>query len=196
MVSPEGNLNPIYRLEAGLRHRRCRAADRGLCPVLVGLLTLTITTRGKPFFVQERVGPVVASSDVEVPTMVVNAEALQHPVSNEKDGPVFKNRRDPRITRLAPLRSTSLDELPQLFNAEGGDGPGRPARRWPRKCQEPGTVSAGRSRPDSACGSRVAARSGLKTAKMDLWYVENQNLRTDLQRRSRPAERAQRRGAY
>jgi lipopolysaccharide/colanic/teichoic acid biosynthesis glycosyltransferase len=41
---------------------------------------------------------------------------------NEVDGPVFKIRKDPRITRVGRLlRRTSLDELPQLINVLSGD---------------------------------------------------------------------------
>ena len=41
---------------------------------------------------------------------------------NEKDGPVFKMKHDPRITRVGKfLRKTSIDELPQLFNVLKGE---------------------------------------------------------------------------
>ena len=41
---------------------------------------------------------------------------------NEKDGPVFKMKNDPRITRVGHfIRKTSIDELPQLFNILKGD---------------------------------------------------------------------------
>lgn len=41
---------------------------------------------------------------------------------NEKDGPVFKMKDDPRITRIGKfIRKTSIDELPQLFNILKGD---------------------------------------------------------------------------
>ncbi len=57
-------------------------------------------------------------------SMVVDAEerraALAH--LNEMSGPVFKIKRDPRITKVgAFIRKTSLDELPQLFNIFFGD---------------------------------------------------------------------------
>jgi lipopolysaccharide/colanic/teichoic acid biosynthesis glycosyltransferase len=56
--------------------------------------------------------------------MVANAEELKAALleRNERDGPAFKMRRDPRITRFGYLlRSTGLDELPQLFNVLAGD---------------------------------------------------------------------------
>ena len=41
---------------------------------------------------------------------------------NEKDGPVFKMKNDPRITRVGKfLRKTSIDELPQFFDVLRGD---------------------------------------------------------------------------
>ena len=41
---------------------------------------------------------------------------------NEKDGPVFKMKNDPRITRVGHfIRKTSIDELPQLVNILKGD---------------------------------------------------------------------------
>ena len=52
-------------------------------------------------------------------TMVSDAEMRQEELKarNEMSGPVFKIKKDPRVTRVgAFLRFTSLDELPQLFN--------------------------------------------------------------------------------
>lgn len=57
-------------------------------------------------------------------TMVEDAEARQSEVEslNEKEGPIFKIRRDPRTTFLGSiLRHTSIDELPQLWNVLRGD---------------------------------------------------------------------------
>ena len=56
--------------------------------------------------------------------MIPNAEAKLNEVlaQNEMDGPVFKMKNDPRITRVGRfIRRTSIDELPQLINILKGD---------------------------------------------------------------------------
>ena len=80
---------------------------------------------GSPIYKQTRIGRHVKPFLLyKFRTMVVNAEALRGELlqRNEMDGPVFKIKKDPRITRVGRiLRQASLDELPQLFNVLKGD---------------------------------------------------------------------------
>lgn len=116
-----------------------------LCiPMLIVALIIYIDSPGaSPFFAQSRVG-----KDGKIfrfwkfRSMIPNAESklddLMH--KNEMDGPVFKIKDDPRITRVGKfIRKTSIDELPQLWNILKGDmsivGP-RPA--LPREVEQYG----------------------------------------------------------
>ena len=57
-------------------------------------------------------------------SMIPNAEVLLEDLMDKKemDGPVFKMKEDPRITRVGKfLRKVSLDELMQFFNVLKGD---------------------------------------------------------------------------
>lgn len=81
--------------------------------------------KGSPIFVQERIGKNGKPFKMyKFRTMCVDAEDRLSEVAhlNEKSGPVFKIKEDPRILRSGKiLRKLSLDELPQFWNVLKGD---------------------------------------------------------------------------
>ena len=88
-------------------------------------LAIKLTSAGPILFHQPRVGRGGRLfSSLKFRSMYLDAEDRLEEVKhlNEQDGPIFKIRRDPRITSIGRLlRRTSLDELPQLFNVLLGD---------------------------------------------------------------------------
>lgn len=93
--------------------------------LIVGLVIWIDSPGASPIFAQDRVG-----RDGRIfrfykfRSMIPDAESKLNEVldQNEMDGPVFKMKNDPRITRVGRfIRRTSLDELPQLINILKGD---------------------------------------------------------------------------
>lgn len=191
IVEAAGNHHPIYVIAK-------RAMDFAgsllmlllFSPLLIGVtLLLLITTKGKPFFVQNRIGyrgkhfPMI-----KFRTMRLDADQLQHLVANEHaSGPIFKNKTDPRITKIGRwLRRTSIDEAPQLLNVLLGHmslvGPRPPVLKevkqyemWHRRRLA--------VKPGLTCLWQVSGRSEVgfeDWIRMDLWYVRNQCLWVDL----------------
>lgn len=97
-----------------------------LAPLLVVVAALIkLDSQGPVFFTQQRIGLNKRRFNMfKFRTMVTDAEKLQSKLEaqNEIQGPAFKMANDPRITRTGKLlRSTSIDELPQLINVLVGD---------------------------------------------------------------------------
>lgn len=94
--------------------------------MLITAIVIYIDSPGaSPIFAQDRVG-----RDGKVfrfykfRSMIPNAEAKLEELlgKNEMEGPAFKIKDDPRITRVGRfIRKTSIDELPQLWNILCGD---------------------------------------------------------------------------
>jgi exopolysaccharide biosynthesis polyprenyl glycosylphosphotransferase len=114
-------------------------------------------------------------------------EELADDNESDKDGVLFKIRRDPRITRLGHvLRKYSLDELPQLINVVRGDmsliGP-RPA--LPSEVRDYHSDLTRRLvvKPGLTGLWQVSGRSDLsweETVRLDLQYVDNWSWELDL----------------
>lgn len=98
-----------------------------LSPVLliISLLIVLDDPRGGPVFAQTRCGKDEKEFKLyKFRTMCVGAEERLDELleQNEMDGPVFKMKDDPRITRLGRfIRKGGIDELPQLINILKGD---------------------------------------------------------------------------
>jgi lipopolysaccharide/colanic/teichoic acid biosynthesis glycosyltransferase len=162
-----------------------------LWPLFVGIAgAIKLTSPGPVFFRQQRAG--LNSQPFlfyKFRTMIVGADTMKAQLSalNEVDGPVFKIRRDPRITRLGVvLRKTSLDELPQLWNVLRGDmslvGP------RPPECQETESYLPWQRRrleatPGLTCIWQVSGRCQVsfnEWVRMDLRYIRSVSLAQDL----------------
>lgn len=111
--------------------------------LVVALIIVIDSPGGAPIFAQTRVGKNGKEfTFYKFRSMIPQAEAQLEVLlpRNEMDGPVFKIKEDPRITRFGRfIRMTSIDELPQLLNVLRGDmsivGP-RPA--LPREVEQYG----------------------------------------------------------
>ena len=167
-----------------------------LSPVmLLAALLVKLTSPGPVFFIQKRLGLNKRMFHIfKFRTMVVDAEQrlkdIEH--QNEANGPVFKIKKDPRITLVGSfLRKTSIDELPQLFNVLKGEmslvGP-RPlqvrdyelfetfCQDWQRK-----RFSV---RPGITCLWQIMGRSSTtfeKWMELDLQYIRTWSLWLDLE---------------
>jgi len=123
-------------------------------------------------------------------SMVIGADKMKKDLmqyNEREDGPLFKIKDDPRITRVGKfIRRTSIDELPNLINVFKGEmslvGP---------RAHEPGEVQNYRDKhmkllsikPGVTGMAQVSGRSDLKfeeEVRLDVYYIENWSLRLDL----------------
>ena len=178
------------RVDAGLRRLLdllvSGAALLLLLPFLALIaLLIRLDSPGPVLFIQRRVGRYGQEFPVfKFRSMYVDAEQRLEELlgANERTGPVFKMRRDPRITRAGRiLRRCSLDEVPQLLNILRGEmslvGP-RPAT--PREVAL--YTPEQRHRLDAVPGLtglwQVSGRANLnfeQSMALDLEYIRHQS---------------------
>lgn len=163
-----------------------------LAPLLLIVAVLQkLDSPGPVFFAQERVGMNKRRFRMyKFRTMVVNAEKQQFALEklNEADGPVFKIKADPRITRLGKyLRKASIDELPQLLNVLKGDmslvGPRPLPLRDYQGFEEDRLRRRFSVRPGITCLWQVNGRSSTTFSKwmeLDMQYIDNWSFWLDL----------------
>jgi exopolysaccharide biosynthesis polyprenyl glycosylphosphotransferase len=161
-------------------------------PVMLGAaLAIKLTSPGPVFFLQERIGLNKRRFLIyKFRTMVPNAEDLMTELlkQNEASGPVFKMKRDPRITPVGRfLRRSSIDELPQLLNVLRGDMSLVGPRPLPVRDYEGFGEDWQRRRfsvkPGITCLWQVNGRSNIsfdRWMKLDLQYMDEWSLWLDM----------------
>lgn len=158
--------------------------------LLAAAVAVKVTSPGPVLFRQERVGRRGRRFHVlKLRTMVVDAEErlVDLSLANEADGPLFKIRHDPRVTRVGHvLRKLSLDELPQLVNVLKGEmslvGP-RPALPSEVTQWEPELFERLRVAPGITGMWQVRGRSDSSFSqyqRWDLYYVDNWSIAHDI----------------
>lgn len=158
--------------------------------ILFIALLIKIDSKGPVFYISKRCGYKGKKfSFIKFRTMIKKAETLKKELidRNEKDGPIFKMKDDPRVTRVGKiLRKYSLDEIPQLWNVMIGDmslvGPRPPL---PEEVSQYKVWQLKRLniRPGITCLWQISGRSDLtfdEWMKMDIFYIENWSFLLDL----------------
>ena len=161
-----------------------------LIPVfIVTALGIKFSSRGPIFFRQVRCGMNGRKFTLyKFRSMFVGSDVRKRELERQNimQGPVFKMRRDPRVTPFGRfMRKLSIDELPQLFNVFKGDmslvGPRPPLpaevhmyETWQRRRLS--------MKPGLTCIWQVSGRNKIdfkEWMQMDLEYIDNFSLRLD-----------------
>jgi exopolysaccharide biosynthesis polyprenyl glycosylphosphotransferase len=161
-------------------------------PVLIAAAVAIKMTSGSPIlFTQERVGLHKRTFRIyKFRTMVPDAEQRQAELAgqNEVSGPVFKIRKDPRITRVGNfLRKTSIDEVPQLLNVIKGDMSLVGPRPLPLRDYAGFSEDSHRRRlsvrPGITCSWQIEGRNSIpfdQWMRLDLQYIDKWSFWLDL----------------
>ena len=161
-----------------------------LMPILVVVaILIRIESKGSIIFAQDRVGKYGNVFKMyKFRSMVFNAEELKEKlaVDNERTGPMFKIKNDPRITNVGRfIRKTSIDELPQLVNILKGEmsivGP-RPSLPKEVKCFEEWMMERLSIKPGLTCYWQVAGRNDIEFTewmKLDIKYIKERSILID-----------------
>jgi len=157
--------------------------------LLVSAVVIRTTSTGPVLFRQARCGLYGRRFEIlKLRTMYQEAdEQKRHLVHlNERRGPVFKIRDDPRVTPVGRfLRRWSIDELPQLWNVIKGEmslvGPRPPV---PEEVSEYRFVDRRRlsMRPGLTCWWQVLGRDEIdfdEQVRLDIEYIDSWSLAND-----------------
>ena len=156
----------------------------------IAAILIKLDSRGPVFFYQIRIGENGRPFRFyKLRTMYIDAERRKQQLiaRNEMDGPVFKIRRDPRVTRVGRiLRKYSIDETPQLIHVLLGQmslvGP-RPPLLEEVVRYEPWQTERLSVRPGLTCIWQVSGRNEIPFERwvlMDIEYVRRRNFWLDI----------------
>lgn len=162
-----------------------------LLPIFLIVSLLVMTDGGPPIYTQIRVGKNGKHFKMyKFRSMCVGADSKENLKKlkklNEMDGPAFKIKHDPRITKVGKiLRKTSIDELPQLVNILIGDmtivGP-RPPLVSEVKKYKPYQMNRLLVKQGLTCYWQCSGRNDIKFkewVRLDLKYIMERGLWTD-----------------
>lgn len=159
--------------------------------IMLIAVAIKTTSKGPVIFKQKRVGLRGRIFEIyKFRTMVNDAEKqrIYLEQQNEMDGPAFKMKNDPRITKVGGiLRKTGLDEIPQFFNVLNGDmslvGPRPPLPSEVNK-YERWQLRRLSMRPGITCIWQIAPnRNNInfnEWMKLDLQYIDSWSLKLDM----------------
>jgi len=158
---------------------------------LITVVLIRWDSPGPIFFTQERVGLNKRRFRMyKFRTMIDGAEKMQADLErrNEADGPVFKIKNDPRVTRVGRiLRKFSIDELPQLINVLRRDMSLVGPRPLPVRDYQGFDKDRQRRRfsvrPGLTCLWQINGRSGVSFdhwMELDMQYIDQWSLWLDL----------------
>nr|WP_035147974.1 sugar transferase [Clostridium tetanomorphum] len=158
--------------------------------IIITAIAIKLDSEGPVFFSQERVGQNGTIFKMyKFRSMVTNAEEILHQLKdkNEMSGPMFKIKKDPRITKVGHfIRKTSIDELPQLINVLKGEmslvGP-RP--NLPREVIKFTDYQKTKllAKPGLTCYWQVMGRNSIdfeQWMELDVRYVEERSTWVDI----------------
>lgn len=166
-----------------------------LVPSIVLCIAIRLESPGCPIYSQKRVGRIGRSGEVRTFDMYkfrsmhkdADERLAELQELNEADGPLFKIKDDPRVTRIGKfIRKHSIDELPQFLNCLAGQlscvGPRPPlpsevaqydARAMRRLSVKPGLTGYWQVRGRSDTGFE-------EMVDLDLKYIEERSFLVDL----------------
>lgn len=193
----EESMPPAYGL-TGWCARVKRAVDIAvaavglvlLCPLMLAAsAAIRLDSCGPVLFRQTRVGKGGRKFQLyKFRSMCRDAEKIRDSLRhmNEAEGPVFKIKSDPRITRVGHfMRRTSIDELPQLINVFKGEmslvGP-RPPLLEEVERYDQHTMGRLAVTPGLTCLWQISGRSNIafdQWVELDLQYIKRQSLWLD-----------------